>query len=82
MEKRPKQTDENQHPIRSHSYILRIWRADEHQAAEWHASLEDPSTKERFGFSSLEQLFAFLMELSERDGGMPGGIPSTGNGGE
>jgi len=55
---------------------------DEPQAAEWHASLEDPSTKERFGFSSLEQLFAFLMELSERDGGMPGGIPSTGNGGE
>jgi hypothetical protein len=62
-----RRTDENQHPIGSRSYILRLWRVDGPQAAEWHASLEDPSTKERFGFASLEQLFAFLMELSERD---------------
>jgi len=81
MEKDLRQTDENHQPIRSHSYILRIWHADEPQAAEWHASLEDPSTKERFGFSSLEQLFAFLMELSERDSGMSGGISSIGKGG-
>lgn len=70
MKKQPRQTDENQHPIRSHSYILRLWRTGEPQTAEWHASLEDPFTKERFGFSSLEQLFAFIMELSERDSGM------------
>ena len=81
MNKRPIPTDENQHSIRSRSYILRLWRTDEPQAAEWHASLEDPSTKERFGFSSLEQLFAFLMELSERDSGMSGGISSIGKGG-
>jgi hypothetical protein len=53
----------------SRSYILRLWCAGEPQAANWHASLEDPSTKERFGFSGLEQLFAFLMELSEGDSG-------------
>jgi hypothetical protein len=57
----------NQQPIHSRSYILRLWCAGEPQTADWQASLEDPSTKERLGFSSLEQLFAFLMELSERD---------------
>jgi hypothetical protein len=51
------------------------------QTADWHASLEDPFTKERFGFSSLEQLFAFVMELSERDSGMSGGISNIGKGG-
>ena len=73
--------DQNQQPIHSRSYLLRLWRAGEPQAAEWHASLEDPSTQERFGFSGLEQLFAFLMELSERDSGMSGGISSIGKGG-
>ncbi len=57
-----RRTDENRQPIRSRSYILRLWCAD-----EWHASLEDPTTQERFGFGSLEQLFAFLMELAERE---------------
>ena len=81
MNRQARRTDENQQPNRSRSYILRLWCAGEPQAAEWHASLEDPSTKERFGFSSLEQLFAFLMEQSERDSGMSGGISSTGEGG-
>jgi hypothetical protein len=62
----------------SRSYVLRLWCEGEPGAGNWHASLEDPSTKERFGFSSLEQLFAFLMELSERESGMSsrkGSIP-------
>ena len=67
MSRQPRRTDENQQPNRSHSYILRLWRVDRPQPPEWYASLEDPSTKERFGFPSLEQLFAFLMELSEKD---------------
>ena len=71
MREQPGRTHENQQPNRSRSYILRLWCADEPQAADWHASLEDPFTKERLGFPSLEQLFAFLMELSE--GGKGGG---------
>jgi len=47
-----------------------MWCAGEPGAAEWRASLEDISTGERLGFAGLEQLFAFLMERSERDGGM------------
>lgn len=66
MKKRQGRTDENWGPMLSRSYILRLWRKGEPQAADWHASLEDTSTRERFGFSSLEQLFAFLMERSER----------------
>jgi hypothetical protein len=66
MRKQPKPSHEEGQRIHSRSYILRLWCVDEPQAAEWHASLEEPSTKVRFGFSSLEQLFAFLMELSER----------------
>jgi hypothetical protein len=66
MKKLRIQARQGQQRGNSRVYILRLWRADEPQTAEWHASLEDPSTKERFGFSSLEQLFAFLMEQSER----------------
>ncbi len=67
MKNRSIQTHPDQHPGDSHSYILRFWHADEPQTAEWRASLEDPRTRERFGFSSLEQLFAFVMELCEKN---------------
>lgn len=66
MKRQLRQADQNRQPIQSYSFILRLWRVDEAQTAEWYASLEDPSTRQRFGFSSLEQLFSFIMELSER----------------
>jgi hypothetical protein len=66
MKKQPGRTHQDQRPAHNRSYILRLWCSDEPQAGDWRASLEDPSTGERFGFSSLEQLFAFVMELSER----------------
>ena len=65
MEKQPRRTDQNQQPIHSRSYILRLWCESEPQAGNWRASLEDPSTGERFGFASLEQLFVFIMERTE-----------------
>ena len=49
------------------SYILRLWRVDQSRPADWRASLEIPGTGKRIGFASLEQLFAYLMELSEND---------------
>ena len=58
--------DEKEQPVQRRSYILRLWCAGDPQAGNWQASLEDPFTRERLGFSGLEQLFAFLMELSER----------------
>ena len=47
------------------SYLLRLWRTPQ----AWHASLDDPHTSKRLGFASLEQLFAYLMEVTERDDG-------------
>ena len=41
-----------------HSYLLRLWNVG--RAGEWHASLEDPSTGERRGFTGVEVLFTFL----------------------
>jgi hypothetical protein len=32
---------------------------------DWRASLEVPETGRRIGFASLEQLFAYLMDVSE-----------------
>jgi hypothetical protein len=49
------------------SYLLRLWRenddTDIHRAGErvfWRASLENSLTGKRQGFSSLNDLFAFL----------------------
>ena len=55
-------------PIHKCSFILRLWRVDESNTADWRASLEIPETGKRIGFASLEQLFAFLMDLSECNG--------------
>jgi hypothetical protein len=67
MEEQIRRTLEGYQSRHGRSFILRMWCVGEPPAAVWHASLEDPSTRERFGFASLEQLFAFLMELSERN---------------
>jgi hypothetical protein len=66
MKEQPIRGHEDQQPKRSRSYILRLGCEGAPQAGNWQASLEDPFTRERFGFSSLEQLFVFLMEMSER----------------
>ena len=47
------------------AYLLRIWNG--HQAG-WQASLQDAKTGLRLGFSSLEELFAYLMDETERTG--------------
>ena len=49
------------------SYLLRLWRPNRTANSNWQASLEDTRTNERVGFANLEQLFAFLMALIERD---------------
>ena len=48
------------------SYLLRLWRSEGLRGFDWRASLEVPETGQRIGFASLEQLFAFLMDVSER----------------
>jgi hypothetical protein len=45
------------------SYLLRLWRTEGLGDFEWRASLEIPGTGQRLG--NLEQLFVFLMDLTE-----------------
>lgn len=47
------------------SYLLRLWRTGGLRDFEWRASLEIPETGERIGFANLEQLFVYLMDLTE-----------------
>ncbi len=82
MKNSPVHTRQDQQHENSHSYILLLWRADEREASNWHASLEDTSTGERFGFASLEQLFVFLMEQSEKDSSKSSGATDMWRGGE
>jgi hypothetical protein len=45
-----------------HSYLLRMWQTSDGARYTWRASLEQPDTKERRGFATLDQLFDFLKE--------------------
>lgn len=42
------------------SYLLRLWQREDSGTTVWLASLEEPLTGERRGFSDLEALFDFL----------------------
>jgi hypothetical protein len=42
------------------SYLLRLWQTRSEGKLIWRASLESPHTGERYGFTNLEELFAFL----------------------
>jgi len=44
------------------SYLLRVWRVLRDDELIWMASLEDPRTGRRQSFTSLEDLYAFLLK--------------------
>jgi hypothetical protein len=45
-----------------YSFLLRMWQTSDGERCTWCASLEQPGTRERWGFGTLEQLFEFLQE--------------------
>jgi hypothetical protein len=57
------------------AYLLRLWRETGGERSQWRASLQNPHTGERVGFSSLQGLFAFLEE--ETGPGLPGSESGT-----
>ena len=57
--------DTDQHIYRS--YLLRLWRSKSETTISWFASLEDPVSGERKGFSSLEAMITFLESDHEND---------------
>ncbi len=46
------------------SFLLRLWQAESKGYLVWWASLESSRTEERWGFASLDELFAFLRQLT------------------
>jgi hypothetical protein len=44
------------------AFLLRLWRVEEAEGVQWHASLEEPSTGARRGFADIDRLCAFLEE--------------------
>lgn len=48
-----------------YSYLLRLWQTPQ----GWRASLDEAHTSKRLGFASLEQLFAYVIAVTERDAG-------------
>ena len=44
------------------SYLLRLWPVEDKSDLVWRASLESSGTEERWGFASLDELFAFLRQ--------------------
>jgi hypothetical protein len=44
------------------SYLLRIWRVVRGGKPVWMASLDEPHTDKRHSFTSLQSLFAFLLQ--------------------
>lgn len=49
------------------SYLLRIWRTGQGCDKTWRASLESPSSGQRWDFPGLEQLWNFLQEQIKAD---------------
>jgi hypothetical protein len=47
------------------SYLLRLWQVCSGGRLIWRASLERADTRERRGFTSLDNLFEFLREQTE-----------------
>ena len=46
------------------AYLLRLWQETPH--TPWRVSLQSTVNNERFGFSSLESLFAFLESQTDQ----------------
>lgn len=59
-------------PKRYHSYLLRMWQTSDGESCTWRASLEQPGTRERWGFASLDQLFDFLKDQATPHPGQVG----------
>lgn len=48
------------------SYLVRLWQVGDDERLVWRAMVENPHTRERLGFTSLEQVVAFLAEEMHR----------------
>lgn len=52
---------------KSLAYVIRLWKSERNGKPEWHASLQNPHTKERHIFANLTALFCFLKGKTEEN---------------
>ena len=62
------------HKMNYRSYLLRLWVEDENGKRAWRISLENPFTRERRGFASLQDLCAYLKEKMREENENLGGL--------
>jgi hypothetical protein len=55
------------------SYLLRMWQTSDGEKHTWCASLEQPGTRGRQGFASLDELFDFLRDQTTAQPKQTGG---------
>ena len=53
--------------LRSISYLLRLWQSRSAGTEMWRAVLEDPDTRRRRGFATIDELFLFLIRAMSRE---------------
>lgn len=46
------------------SYLLRLWQTESEGRLVWRASLEEPGTSKRQGFTCIEDLVDFLWSMT------------------
>ncbi len=54
---------DTRHPNDARTFVLRLWPEQEEDRRAWRFSLEDPLTRSRRGFGSLEEIGSFLASL-------------------
>jgi hypothetical protein len=54
------------------SFLLRLWQVTEKGEQEWRASLENVESGEKHGFSSLEELWSYLCQVTTNKDEIPG----------
>ncbi|RLD01123.1 MAG: hypothetical protein DRI46_05140 [Chloroflexi bacterium] len=50
----------------SYSYLLRIW-VEPNEDDTWRFSLEDTRTGKRHGFTTLENICAYILKITQQD---------------
>ena len=55
-----------------HSFLLRLWQVKEDGGQEWRATLENVESGEKRGFTNVEDLLAFLSQVTAKTDGTSG----------
>jgi len=48
------------------SYLLHLWRSPDEETGDWCAVLEQADTRQKVGFANLDDLVAFLHQITRQ----------------